>query len=147
MFRKMFSIFTLFILPIVVLITPLVARSNPVDLEKVAHMKAGHQKVEGVVSEVKSGLYSVKISTGAMITLTEAAAVREGHRATKVGNELTFWVNEGNRGLFIQTVAQPNVIEGLAGGSAHAIYRTNDSSSKAFLPRWASGLFVPPSTM
>jgi hypothetical protein len=82
-----------------------------------------------------------------MITLTEAAAVREGHRATKVGNELTFWVNEGNRGLFIQTVAQPNVIERLAGGSAHAIYRTNDSSSKAFLPRWASGLFVPPSTM
>jgi hypothetical protein len=39
---------------------------------------------------VKSGLYSVKISTGAMITLTEAAAVREGHRAPKVGDELTY---------------------------------------------------------
>jgi hypothetical protein len=90
MFRKMFSIFTLFILPAVVLITPLVARSSPVDLEEVAHMKAGHQEVEGVVSEVKSGLYTVKISTGAMITLTEAAAVREGHRAPKVGDELTY---------------------------------------------------------
>jgi hypothetical protein len=59
-------------------------------------MKAGHQKVEGVVSEVKSGLYIVKTATGATLTLTESAAVREGHRAPKVGDELTLWVNEGN---------------------------------------------------
>jgi hypothetical protein len=48
MLRQIFSIFSLFIIPAVVLITPLVARSNPVDLEEVAHMKAGHQKVEGL---------------------------------------------------------------------------------------------------
>ena len=80
----------------VVLITPLVVRSNPTDPAEVAHMKAGHQKVEGVVSEVKSGLYIVKTATGATLTLTESAAVREGHRAPKVGDELTLWVNEGN---------------------------------------------------
>jgi hypothetical protein len=76
--------------------TPLVVRSNPTDLDEVAHMKAGHQKVEGVVSEVRSGLYLVKSSTGATLTLTEAEAVREGRRAPKVGDEMTLWVNEGN---------------------------------------------------
>ena len=96
MLRKIFLIFSLFIIPTVVLITPLAARSNPVDLEEVARMKSGHQKVEGVVSEVKSGLYTVKTSTGATLTLTEAAAVREGHRAPKVGDAMTLWVNEGN---------------------------------------------------
>ena len=41
-------------------------------------MKAGHKKVEGVVTEVKSGLYTVKTSTGATLTLTETAVVRHG---------------------------------------------------------------------
>ena len=96
MLRKIFSVFSLFVIPAVVLMTPLAAQSNPTDLEEVAHMKAGHQKVEGVVSEVKSGLYTVRTSTGATLTLTEAAAVREGHRAPKVGDAMTLWVNEGN---------------------------------------------------
>ena len=43
-------------------------------------MKAGHKKVEGVVTEMKSGLYTVKSSTGATLTLTENAAVRHGRR-------------------------------------------------------------------
>ena len=38
-------------------------------------MKSGHQKVEGVVIEMKSGLYTVKTSTGATLTLAEAAAI------------------------------------------------------------------------
>ena len=59
-------------------------------------MNAGHQQVEGVVSAVRSGLYTVKTATGATLTLTESAAVREGHPAPKVGDELTLWVNEGN---------------------------------------------------
>ena len=96
MLRQIFSTFSLFIIPAVVLMTPLASQSNPTDLEEVAHMKAGHQKVEGVVSEVKSGLYTVKTSTGATLTLTEATAVREGHRAPKVGDAMTLWVNEGN---------------------------------------------------
>ena len=74
--RKICSIFSLFIMPAIVLITPLAAQSNSVDPEEVARMKSGHQKVEGVVIEVTSGLYTVKTSTGATLTLTEAAAVR-----------------------------------------------------------------------
>ena len=50
MLRKIYSIFSFFILPAVVLLTPLAAQSNPTDLEEVAHMKAGHQQVEGVVT-------------------------------------------------------------------------------------------------
>ncbi len=74
MLRKIFSIFSFFIVPAVVLMTPLAAQSDPADPEEVAHMKAGHKKVEGVVTEVKSGLMIVKSSTGATLTLTEAAA-------------------------------------------------------------------------
>ena len=94
--HKKALIFFLLIIPAVLLMAPLVVRSNPTDLSEVAHMKAGHQKVEGVVSDVKSGLYIVKTSTGATLTLTDAAAFREGHRAPKVGDQLTLWVNEGN---------------------------------------------------
>src|SRR5580765_1094750 len=96
MLRHIFSIFSLFVIPAVVLMTPLAAQSDPTNLEEVAHMKAGHKKVEGVVTEVKSGLYTVKTSTGATLTLTESAAVRHGHAAPKVGDEMTLWVNEGN---------------------------------------------------
>ncbi len=107
MLRKIFSVFSLFVIPAVVLMTPLAAQSNPTDLEEVAHMRAGHQKVEGVVSEVKSGLYTVKTSTGATLTLTEAAAVREGHRAPKVGDAMTLWVNEGNMVMDARPKGQP----------------------------------------
>ena len=70
MLRKIFSTFLLFIIPAAMLMTPLIAQSNPMDLEEVARMKAGHQEVEGVVIEMKSGLYTVKTSTGATLTLT-----------------------------------------------------------------------------
>jgi hypothetical protein len=96
MIRKTLSILLLFTIPVLVLMSPLLAHSDPADYEEVAHMKAGHQKVEGVVSEVRSGLYTVKTSTGATLTLTEAAATREGRRTPKVGDEMTLWVNEGN---------------------------------------------------
>ena len=76
--REIFSLCSLSIMLAVVLMTPWAAQSDPVDLEEVAHMKAGHQKVEGVVSEGKSGLYTVKTSTGATLTLTEAAASSPG---------------------------------------------------------------------
>ena len=107
MFRKLCSIFSLFIIPAVVLMTPLAALSDPTDLEEVSRMKAGHQKVEGVVTEVKSGLYTVKTSTGATLTLTEAAAVRHGHSAPKVGDEMTLWVNEGNMVMDARPKGQP----------------------------------------
>jgi len=49
-----------------------------------------------VVTEVKSGLYTVKTPTGATLTLTEAAAFRHSQGIPKVGDEMTLWVNEGN---------------------------------------------------
>jgi hypothetical protein len=107
MLRKMFSIFSLFIIPVVVMMTPLAAQSGPTNLEEVDRMKAGHKKVEGVVTEVKSGLYTVKTSTGATLTLTEAAAVRHGHTAPKVGDEMTLWVNEGNMVMAAYPKGQP----------------------------------------
>ena len=97
MLRKIFSIFSLFIIPAVVLMNSLAAQSDPADPEEVTHMKAGHQKVEGVVTEIKSGLIIVKSSsTGATLTLTENTAARLGKVVPKVGDEMTLWVNEGN---------------------------------------------------
>ena len=57
MLRNIFLILSLFTIPVpvLVLMSPLLAHSNPADSEEVAHMKAGHHKVEGMVSEVKSG--------------------------------------------------------------------------------------------
>lgn len=96
MLRKTFSILSLFIIPAVVLMTPLAAQSDTADPEAVAHMKAGHKKVEGVVTEMKSGLYTVKTATGTTYSLTETAAARHGHAVPKIGDEMTLWVNEGN---------------------------------------------------
>ncbi len=96
MLRKMFSIFSLFIIPAAVLMIPVDAQSDTADPKEVDHMKAGHKKVEGVVTDVKSGLITVKTPTGATLTLTEDAAARHGHGAYKVGDEVTLWVNEGN---------------------------------------------------
>ena len=93
MLRRLLS---LVIIPAAVLIIPLIAQADSADPEEVAHMKAGHKKVEGVVSEVRSGLYTVKTPTGATYALTESAAVRHGHGVPKVGDEMTLWVNEGN---------------------------------------------------
>ncbi len=96
MLRKILSLVSLFVIPAAVLMIPLDAQSDSADPEDIAHMKAGHKKVEGVVIDMKSGLYTVKTPTGATLTLTEAAAVRHGHGVPKVGDEMTLWVNEGN---------------------------------------------------
>ena len=96
MLRTIFSIFSLFVIPAALLIFPMDAQSDPADPEEIAHMKAGHKKVEGVVIDMKSGLYTVKTPTGATITLTESTAVRQGRDIPKVGDEMTVWVNEGN---------------------------------------------------
>jgi|SRR5688572_2224233 hypothetical protein len=96
MLRNILWISSLFIISTVVLVTPLVAQSDLADPEEVARMKSGHQETEGVVIDTKSGLYTVKTSTGATFTLSEAAAIRHGHSAPKIGDEMTLWVNEGN---------------------------------------------------
>ena len=107
MLRKIFVIFSVLFIPAVVLMTPLAAQSDPANPEEIAHMKAGHKKVEGVVTEVKSGLYTVKTTTGATLTLTEATAFRQGQAVPKVGDEMTLWVNEGNMVMDARPKGQP----------------------------------------
>jgi hypothetical protein len=96
MCRLLRSLFSLVMIPAAILIIPLDSQADPADPEDIVHMKAGHKKVEGVVSDVKSGLYTVKTPTGTTYALTEAAAVRHGHGVPKVGDEMTLWINEGN---------------------------------------------------
>ncbi|MDO8630974.1 MAG: hypothetical protein Q7R41_10825 [Phycisphaerales bacterium] len=89
------------------LMIPVDAQSDTADPDEVAHMKAGHKKVEGVVTDVKSGLYTVTTPTGATLTLSEEAAVRHGHGAPKVGDKMTLWVNEGNMVMDARPKGQP----------------------------------------
>ena len=107
MLRKILSIFSVLFVSAVVLMNPLTAQSDPANPEEIAHMKAGHKKVEGVVTEVKSGLYTVKTTTGATLTLTEATAFRQGQAVPKVGDEMTLWVNEGNMVMAAYPKGQP----------------------------------------
>ena len=47
MLHILFSIFSFFIIPAVLLMTPLGAHSDPTNSEEIAHVKAGHQKGRG----------------------------------------------------------------------------------------------------
>ena len=107
MSHKFLSLCSLFVIPAAVLMISSGAHADPADAEEVAHMKAGHQKVEGVVSEVRSGLYTVKTSTGATLTLAESVAVRYGRDLPKVGDAMTLWVNEGNMVMDARPKGQP----------------------------------------
>jgi hypothetical protein len=107
MLHKIFSIFSVFIIPAVMLMAPLGAQADPVDPDEGAHMKAGPKTVEGVVTELKSGLILVKSSTGATLTLTENTAARLGKPVPKVGDEMTVWVNEGNMVMAAHPKGQP----------------------------------------
>ena len=66
------------------------------DSEEIAPVRAGQTVVEGVVTQMKSGLYTVKTATGTTYTLAESSAVRSGRDAPKVGDEMILWLNEGN---------------------------------------------------
>ncbi len=105
--HKILSIFSVFLIPAVMLMAPLAALADPADPEEVTHMKAGHKKVEGVVTELKSGLIIVKSSTGATLTLNENTAARIGKPVPKVGDEMTLWVNEGNMVMAAHPKGQP----------------------------------------
>jgi hypothetical protein len=63
--------------------------------------------VEGVVTELKSGLIIVKSSTGGTLTLTEKTADRLGKPVPKVGDEMTLWINEGNMVMAAHPKGQP----------------------------------------
>jgi hypothetical protein len=76
--------------------SPLDAQANPA--EEIAHMQA-RQMVAGVVTHMKSGLYTIRTVTGTNYTLSESAEVRYGRDMPEVGDEMILWINEGNHVL------------------------------------------------
>ena len=93
MLRKIIF-FSLPVFAAAVLLMPVNAMSETTDPDA-AHLKAGHKKVEGVVTDVKSGIYTVKTPTSTY-TLGENASIRHGHGAPKVGDDMILWVSENN---------------------------------------------------
>ena len=71
-------------------------QANPTDSDGIAHLNAGQTMVEGVVTHMKSGLYTVRTGTGTNYTLAESVDVRYGRDVPKVGDEMTLWLNDGN---------------------------------------------------
>lgn len=90
------SIAPLFALSALVAMSPPDAQAVPASSEESAHITVGHIMVEGVVTQMKSGLYTVRTGTGTTYTLTESGAVRYGQDAPKVGDKMILWINEGN---------------------------------------------------
>ena len=90
------SIAPLLALSALVAMSSLDAQANPADSEEIAHMKAGQTMVEGVVTQMKSGLYTVRTATGTNYTLAESVEVRYGRDVPKVGDEMILWINEDN---------------------------------------------------
>ena len=59
-------------------------------------MKYDRTKVEGVVTQLKSGLYTVSTPTGTNYTLAESVDVRYGQDLRMVGDEMMLSIDEGN---------------------------------------------------
>jgi len=72
------------------------AHADSPDPDEIAHMKYDRMKVEGVVTQLKSGLYTVRTLTGTNYTLAESVAVRYSRDVPKVGDEMILYINEGN---------------------------------------------------
>jgi hypothetical protein len=94
--KKYVSIVSLLPLSAIVGMSPLDAQANPAESEAVTHMKAEKTKAEGVVTRMKSGLYTVRTATGTNYTLAESSAVRYGREVPKVGDEMILWINDAN---------------------------------------------------
>ena len=92
---KFVSIASLLALALVAM-SPLDPQANHADSEEITHIIAGQTMVEGVVTQMKSGLYTVRTATGTNYTLAESAEARYGRDVPKVGDEMILWINEGN---------------------------------------------------
>ena len=89
-------VLAVFVLPGAVLINPPDNYANAPDPEEVTYMKTRHTKADGVVTQRKSGLYTVKTTTGTNYTLSDSVAVRYGHEVPEIGDEMILWIDEGN---------------------------------------------------
>jgi hypothetical protein len=116
MLHRIFLFFSIFMIPVWLLV-PLDVQSDSADPEEVAHIKAGHKKVEGVVADLKSGLYTFETATGATLTLAESAFFRYGHDAPKIGDKMTLWVNEGNLIIDAHPKGQPGLAHHFSSGT------------------------------
>ena len=68
--------FLLFVIMIAIPTNHLVAPADSPDLDEIAHIEYDRTKVEGVVTQLKSGLYTVRTLTGTNYTLAESVDVR-----------------------------------------------------------------------
>ena len=72
------------------------AHADSPDPDEIERMKYDHTKVEGVVTRLKSGLYTVRTLTGTNYTLAESVDVRYGQNVPMVGDEMVLSIDEGN---------------------------------------------------
>lgn len=105
-----------FVMPTALLIQECTVFADSASPEEMAHMKAGHQKVEGVVHEVKSGLYTVKTSTATTYALAESTLIRYGRDLPKVGDEMVLWIDEGNLVIDARKKGAPRMTSHFASG-------------------------------
>jgi hypothetical protein len=96
MYRKCVSFLPLVVISVVGVMNPLDANADPAQLTDIAELEAVHQKVEAVVTELKSGLYTVTTPTGTKYKLPESGDLRYGSDAPKIGDEMILLLNEGN---------------------------------------------------
>ncbi len=59
------------------------------------HVGTHHMNITGTVTEIKSGILTVKTPAG-LLTLNQNIEQKHGHDAFKVGDEVSIWVNENN---------------------------------------------------
>ena len=82
-------VFAVVVLPAAVLMSPPDAYAGASDPGRSRHMKTGHSKVNGVVTQRKSGLYTVKTMTGTNYTLADSVAVGYAFSDTEADPDAT----------------------------------------------------------
>ena len=142
--------FLLFVLPVAIPMNHLDAHADSPDPDEIAHMKFGHAKVEGVVTQLKSGLYTVRTSAGTNYNLAESVAVRYGLDVIKVGDEMILYINEGNNVMDARKKGTHNLSPHFMSGSLISInygvsqmtVLMSDGKKKSFKLRPASRMFT-----
>jgi hypothetical protein len=124
--------FLLFVLPVAIPMNHLDAHADSPDPDEIAHMKFGHTKVEGVVTQLKS------------------VAVRYGLDVIKVGDEMILYINEGNNVMDARKKGTHNLSPHFMSGSLISInygvsqmtVLMSDGKKKSFKLRPASRMFT-----
>lgn len=140
----------LVVLPVAIPMNHLDAHADSPDPDEIAHMKFGHTKAEGVVTQLKSGLYTVRTSTNTNYTLAESVAVRYGQDVPKVGDEMILYIDEGNHVMDARKKGtqslSPHFISGslvsINYGVSQMTVLMSDGKKKSFKLRPASQMYT-----